>query len=113
MSRKAQEFSEEEFKAMEAQLLKDIAILIHKASTAILESKILVKFYQDLDKRTPTDAQIKALKKQLFECIVSKHPKFEDAIELIVERDEDNDKLIGIELNPKKIKIKADPGFMT
>lgn len=113
MSRKAQEFSEEEFKAMEAQLLKDIAILIHKASSAIIESKILVDFYQKLNKKRPTDTQIKALKKQLFDCIVEKYPKFEDAIELIVERDEDNDKLIGIEFNPKKIKIKADPEFMT
>lgn len=93
---------------MEKQLLKDIAILIHKASETILESKILDVFYKKLNKNTPTHTQIEMLKKTLFECVVKKFPKFEDAIELIVERDKENDNLIVIEFKPKKIKIKVD-----
>jgi hypothetical protein len=113
MSKQAKESSDEEFKLIEQQLLRDIAILIHKASETILESNILKTFYEGLNKKRPTDIQIKTLKKSLFECIVGKFPKFEDAIELIVERDECNDKVVVIEFNPKKIKIKADPDFAT
>lgn len=111
MNKKNQEYSQEEFKEMEKQLLKDIAILIHKASTVILDSGILKTFQEGLNKKKPTNIQIKNLKKELFECVSSKFPKFEDALELIVERDPDNEKLLIIEFNPKKIKLEYDPGL--
>lgn len=113
MSRKVQESTDDEFKLIEKQLLRDIAILIHKASETILESNILKTFYEGLNKKKPTDNQIKTLKKSLFDCVVGKFPKFADAIELIVERDEFNEKVVVIEFNPKKIKIKVDPDFAT
>lgn len=108
MKKKSKEFDQEEFDLMEKQLLKDIAILIHKASETILESKILDAFYKKLNKQRPTNDQISTLKRSLYGCVINKFPKFGDAIELVVERDVDNDRVVVIEFKPKKIKIKKD-----
>ena len=111
MKKKEEFYQADEFKELEQQLLKDIAVLIHKASNVILESNILKEFHKKLNKNTPTDAQIKKLQKNMYSIVIEKLPKFDDAIELIVERDREFEKLITIEFSPKEIKIKVEPSF--